>query len=88
VIVALHKPRGLEFGGGCWNLYWIFPICSGGPEFDFKISADGYKTIKFPTEDLFEPAYNDRSSENTTVVLESGESLQIPVYELMFILER
>ena len=88
VIVALHKPRGFEFGGTCWNLFWIFPVCSDGPEFDFQISAAGYKSIKFSTDDLFEPAYNGRSSGNTKVELANGESLRIPVYELMFTLER
>jgi hypothetical protein len=63
-------------------------MCSDGPEFDFQISADGYKSVKFSTADLFEPAYNERRAGNTTLVLESGESFQIPVYELMFTLER
>ena len=88
VIVALHKPSGFEFGGSCWNVFWIFPICSGGPEYDFQISADGYETIKFSTKDLFEPAYHDRSSGNTTVRLERGENVQIPIYELVFTLEK
>jgi hypothetical protein len=88
VIVVLHKPRGFEFGGTCWSLYWVFPRCSDGPEFDFQISADGYKSINFSTHDLFEPAYNDRQIGYTTIELESGESLRIPVFELMFTLER
>ena len=88
VIVALHTPGGFEFGGTCWNAFWIFPVCSGGPEYDFQISADGYETIKFSTTDLFEPAYHDRSSGNTTVTLERGENVQIPIYELVFTLEK
>lgn len=88
IIVALHKPRGFEFGGTCWDLYWVFPVCSDGPEFDFQISADGYQSIHFSTNDLFEPAYNDRHVGNTTIELGSGESLRIPVFELMFTLER
>ena len=88
VIVVLHKPQGFEFGGTCWSLYWVFPMCSNGPEFDFQISADGYKSINFSANDLFEPAYNDRNVGYTTIELESGESLRIPVFELMFTLER
>ena len=88
IIVGLHKPRGFEFGGACWSLFWMFPMCSDGPEFDFQISADSYKSINFSTNDLFEPAYEDRHVGNTTIKLESGESLRIPVFELMFTLER
>jgi hypothetical protein len=88
VIVVLHKPRGFEFGGTCWNLYWVFAMCSDGPEFDFQISADGYETIKFSTTDFFEPAYHNRSSGNTTVTLERGENVQIQIYELVFTLEK
>ena len=87
-IVVLHKPRGFEFGGSCWNLFWVYPICSDSPKFDFQISADGYKTIKFTTDELFAPAYDDRSNGKTTVTLENGENLQISVYELTFILKR
>jgi len=87
VIVALHKPRGFEFGGGVWYLFWVFPIYSDEPEFDFQIAANDYKTINFTTEDLFEPAYNDESSGNTTIMLDNGENVRIPVYELIFTLE-
>jgi hypothetical protein len=89
VIIASHIPEGFEFAASCFRLFWVFPMCDGGaPQFDFQISANGYKNLVFSNADLFEPAYNDKSSKNIRVTIETGEKINVPVYELMFTLEK
>jgi hypothetical protein len=89
VIIASHIPEGFEFGADCFRLFWVFPMCDGGaPQFDFQVSANGYKNLVFSNADLFEPAYNDQSSKNIRVTIETGETINVPVYELMFTLEK
>lgn len=87
IIVALHLPRGFEFGGSCFNILWVIPICSGSPEFDGQISADGYQSIRFSLQELFDLAYDEKSIGTTSVVLEIGETVELPIYEKIFILK-
>ena len=87
-IVALHLFQGFEFGGSCWELFWVYPMCSKAPEYDFAISADEYKTLRFSTDEFFAPAHANMNTGTTSVLLESGEVVELPVYELTIVLEQ
>jgi len=88
VIVVLHKPGGIEFGGTCWNLFWIFPICSSSPEYEGEISADGYQTTRFSLDKLFDLAYRKKAVGSTSVTLEHGKIVEMPIYEIIFTLKK
>ncbi|HEY9711808.1 MAG TPA: hypothetical protein V6D48_26605 [Oculatellaceae cyanobacterium] len=85
MITAVHLFDGFEFGGSCWELFWIYPMCSGAPEYDFAISADGYETLWLGTDEFFAPAHNQMEI-GTSSVVEHGEVVELPVYELLFVL--
>lgn len=88
IIIALHRPRGFEFGGSCLYILWIIPMCSGSPEFNGQISAEGYRTIKFSLQELFDLAYNESSIGTSFVLLENGEIAEMPIYEKTFTLKK
>ena len=88
VIVALHRPRGFEFGGSCLYAFWIFPMCSGSPKYEGQISAEGYKTIIFSLQRLFDVAYNGEEIGTASVLLEIDETVEIPIYEIYFTLKK
>ena len=88
VIVILHKPVGFEFGGPCWQLFFLFPICSGGPNYDFQISADGYKTVNFSVQIIFDLAYNTEEKGSASVLLENNEEIELPIYETTITLDK
>lgn len=78
-IIALHKNRGLEFGGSEWKLFWIIPMGLGCcPQYDCEIIAQGYKPLKFSIKRLFEAGYNDHSPMRP----------ELKIYEAEFVLER
>ncbi len=83
-IVVTHLPRGFEFGGSGWHLFWVIPVNIGAPEFTCQISADGYKTLKFPDEQIFDEAYNAyKNDENVPEkkVQINGREFTLAIYE-------
>jgi hypothetical protein len=91
-IIAVHIPKGFEMGRGCYNLFWVHAICSPyEPDFYFKISADGYQSIQFPINTLFDnPAYDSQSNGNVTLPLPNFKNkwLEVPIYELTFTMKK
>lgn len=87
-IPLLHIGRGIEFGGGGWYLFWIFPM--GGsmdaPEYRIEITAAGYKTFTLPGSGIFEAAYSAVQPVPTRVVEFEGESFSVPVYEISIVM--
>jgi len=89
IIVALHKPQGIEFGGGCYVYFWFYEKCSEGPEYFGQITADGYHDKDFSINELiFKPAYEEKTESVNSIVLENGEELEIPVYTITIVLEK
>ena len=86
--IALHFFQGFEFGGSCWELFWVYPMCSKAPKYDFAISADEYKTLRFLTDEFFAPARNDMDVGTASVIVEKVEVVDPPVYELLFVLKQ
>jgi hypothetical protein len=86
-MIVAWSIQDIGFGGTCWKQFWIHTVCSEGPKYDIAISAEGYKTLWFSTGELFAPAYNDREIGTAFVTRESGEVVELPVYELLFVLK-
>ena len=84
VVWSIHD---IGFGGTCWKRFWIYTVCSEGPQYDFAISAEGYKILWFSTEELFAPAYNDMEIGTAFATTVGGEVVELPVYELLFVLK-
>ena len=53
LIIAIHKSRGLEVGGGCVQFLIVFKKCSEIPRYDLVITADGYKPIQFSDDVIY-----------------------------------
>src|ERR1700752_495917 len=87
LIVAIHKPRGFEFGGSCQHFLLVFTKCDKTPDYDFVIAADGYKTIKFSDEVIYDLDRTHDVIGMSKVVLENGQEEEIPVFELHYVLE-
>lgn len=89
VIIALHEPQGIEFGGVCWKYLLFFERCSDAPKYDAQVSADGYKTLDFSINEMLFNSGNEKSKIGTTsFTFESGEVTEIPKYEIVFTLEQ
>ncbi|MBK9924550.1 MAG: hypothetical protein IPP66_04585 [Anaerolineales bacterium] len=89
-IVLTHLPRGLEFGGSGWDLFWIIPIRMGGPKFTCQIDAEGYKTYRFSSQQIFDTAYeayNNDSVPRKTIQI-NGNEVKIMILEKMIMLEK
>jgi hypothetical protein len=87
MIFAFHKAQGIEFGGTCRKLFWVYQTCSEAPTYDFEVSAEGCKTINFSTVQLFGLAQSSAGTDTTEVTLESGGKIQLPVYEMTLTME-
>jgi hypothetical protein len=82
-------PKGFEFGGTCWDLFRIFPECSGGsPEYEGEISASGYKTFRFSVQQIFDLAHAVNNTGSTSILLGNGEKVGMPIYQMSFVLKK
>ena len=96
MIIALHKPRGLEFSGYSWRLFWLIPMATGTPDFDFEISAKGYKTFRSSLSTIFEIAYNNYENAPTKTIQVNGYEngapqlfdVEIRIFEKTIILKK
>ena len=89
LIIAIHKPRGFEFGGACQHFLIVFVLrCDETPKYYFVITADGYKTIRFSDEVIYDLARNRDVIGTRKVTLENGQEEEIPVFELVYVLEK
>jgi hypothetical protein len=87
MIIAIHEPQGIEFGGPCWEYLVFFERCSDDPKYDGQISADGYETLKFSLNELlFKPGTEKLKIGTTSFTFENGEVAEIPIYEITFTL--
>jgi hypothetical protein len=87
LIIAIHRPRGFEFGGSCQHFLIVFTRCDETPKYDFVITADGYKTVKFSDEVIYELDHIRDAIGTSKVVLENGQEEEIPIFELVYVLE-
>lgn len=83
-IVALHKPRGFEFGGTCRHFLLIPVSCDATPHFNFLLTANGYRTMRFSEDDFFYPNPAREAIGTTSITLDNGQEEEIPVYELLY----
>jgi len=89
-IILTHMPRGLEFGGSGWLLFWVIPINMSSPKFDCEITANGYKTVKFSTQQIFETAYNAyKNNENVPekIVKINEDEFTLAIYQQSIVLK-
>ena len=87
LIIVIHKPRGFEFGGSCQHFLIVFTKCDKTPHYDFVITADGYKTVQFSDEVFYDLDRTRDATGMSNVVLENGQEEEIPVFELVYVLE-
>ena len=85
-IVITHAPRGLEFGGSGWLLFWVIPINMGSPKFSCEITASGYKPLRFSVRQVFETSYNNSNAPKKTVQI-NGNEVELRVFEQTVILK-
>jgi hypothetical protein len=88
-IALLHIARGIEFGGGGWQLFWVFPMggTSKSPEYRCEISASGYETYTIMSSEIFGVTGSATRPVPTRVIEFEGESIPISVYEIPILLE-
>jgi hypothetical protein len=88
LILIIHKPRGVEFGGFDWKLFWMIPISSGTPDFDYEISAIGYKPIRSSITQIFRVTYSyDGNATNKTIQV-YGREIEIRIFEQKITLKK
>jgi hypothetical protein len=92
-IVAVQPSGPILFGGEAWYLFWVIPMGEQErPKFDYHITAAGFKPLKFPLEQLYEPPFRDRNKLPTTKIVRNdfGTEIEIelPISEHTFTLER
>ncbi len=88
LIIALHRPRGFEFGGTCWAFLVFIQKCTDGPRYDFEITADGYKTVKYSEAILYIPVYSNMDNATTSVILDNGQEAELPIFEINIVLKK
>ena len=87
LIIAIHRPRGFEFGGSCTHFLVVFTKCDKTPRYEFTITADGYQTIRFSDEVIYDLDHTQDVVGTTIVVLENGQEEEIPVFEIGYVLK-
>jgi hypothetical protein len=87
LMIVIHKPRGFEFGGSCQHFLIVFTKCDKTPHYDFVISADGYKTIRFSDEVIYNLDRTRDATGSSKVILENGQKEEIPIFELVYVLK-
>jgi hypothetical protein len=89
-IALLHIARGIEFGGGGWYLFWVFPMggTSSSPEYRCEISANGYTTDTILGSEIFGAAWGAAAPVPTRVIEFEGESHPVSVYKIPVVLDK
>jgi hypothetical protein len=92
-IVAVQPSGPILFGGEAWWLFWVIPMgAHERPKFDYHITATGFKPLKFPLEQLYEPPFRDRNKLPTTKIVRNDfgteTEIELPVSEHTFTLSR
>ncbi len=87
-IIAIRTYGGLQFGGHAWRLFWLIPMGAKSPRFDCEITAEGFTTLRFPVQRLFESPHRYYDDFPKTTLEENGEQVELPVYTHAFNLER
>jgi hypothetical protein len=88
-IPLLHIARGIEFGGGGWQLFWIFPMggTSKSPEYRCEVTSGDYETYTIMSSEIFGVTGSATRPVPTRVIEFEGESIPISVYEIPILLE-
>jgi hypothetical protein len=89
-IIITHYPRGLEFGGISWRLFWLIPIGIGGPKFTCQITAEGYKVDRFSSDEIFDMAYATYKDDSAPrkLIYSNGNEYTIMVLGKTMVLEK
>ena len=87
-IVVLRRYDGTQFGGQAWDLFWLIRMGVQAPKFDCKITAEGFKSLSFPVNRMFDSPHEYYKNFPKTTIQEDGESIELPIYEHTFTLEK
>jgi hypothetical protein len=87
-IVVLRRRGGLQFGGDAWWLFWFIRMGAQAPKFDCEITAEGFMPRSFPVTRLFDSPHRSYEGFPKTTIQEGGKSINLPVYEITFTLEK
>ena len=87
-VITAHQPQeGIQFGGSEWYLFWVIPIgASDAPQFDIRISADGYQDYPIGIWDLFDDTQT--LNQQTITYDYMGMDVEMLVYQHTITLER
>lgn len=85
-IVLTHLPRGLEFGGSGWLLFWVIPINMSSPKFNCEVIATEYKPLRFSANEIFVIAYETNNTQKKTVHI-NGYEVELEIFEKTIILK-
>lgn len=79
-IVLTHLPRGLEYGGSDWLLFWVIPINKSSPKFNCEVIASEHEPLKFSANEIFEIAYETNNTQKKTVQI-NGYEVELRMFE-------
>lgn len=72
----------------CGDLFGVIPVCVGRSRYDVEFTASEYKTLRMPLERIMFLARAGGDHGPTTILIEIGEPVEVPLYELQLTMER
>lgn len=90
VIKIDHAPKGMKMDSDGWALFWVFPIIHGNKNYTGEITANGYKLLRFPLDQLIEVVVRNpfNTHTQTTGIIIADYELKLPIYELRLTLQK
>lgn len=87
-ITVIRQSGRLQFGGHSWQLLWVIPMGAKAPEFDCEITAQGFESLTFRVNRLFESPHRYYEDFPKTKVKLGGKEVELKIYEHSFTLNR
>jgi hypothetical protein len=88
VIIIDHLPKHMEMDSEAWALLWVFPIFKENKDYTGEITANGYKPLRFPLDQLIEVVVRNPFNRQTAKFTMNGDELKLPIYELRLTLQK